>query len=154
MTLDIYRNGVPEINIPPFSSLSATQRKQEAQNIVNYVKEQAQEHGLDLQKDYRNGRGQYLRILLDRTGQQLHEMYAGSPTENTQRFQELTDSFDDITAMLGEGRLAQNNKRRKQRVQEYHKREKQATVSIQKIREIGTSLKEYMLPSSLRLRPI
>ena len=81
-------------------------------------------------------------------------MYAGSPTENTQRFQELTDSFDDITAMLGEGRLAQNNKRRKQRVQEYHKREKQATVSIQKIREIGTSLKEYMLPSSLRLRPI
>jgi hypothetical protein len=120
MRIDICNNGIPEEGIPPLNELGAYKAPEVAQRIIGYVSLQAEEHSLDIGRDYRGGKGYSLRMLLERAAQSLHFAYSSIASTDTQLFQQFDNSLDKIIELLQTGDLVETSKKRKKSIRKYH----------------------------------
>lgn len=91
MGIDIYKKGIPEAGIPPLDETYDSQILAVAGRIIDYVRNQASERGLNIGKNYRWGRGYQLRRVLEETSRELHLAYSDIASTDKQVFQQFDD---------------------------------------------------------------
>ncbi len=140
MEIDIYGKGMPKTGIPPLDKTNASQIPAVARKIIDYVRNQASEEGLDIRRDYKRGRGYQLRMVLERTAQSLLNAYLGiGISTNMQVFQQFDESLDKIIELLQSGTLAENSRKRKVGIKECHERSFLAEEAVKSLLEVLSS---------------
>jgi len=122
MKIDIRGKGIPEAGIPPLDRTDNSEIPAVARKVIDYIRNQAIEEGLDIGRDYKRGREYQLRMVLERTAQFLNFAYSDIASTDTRVFQQFDESLDEIIGLLQTGTLVENSKKRKESIRGYREK--------------------------------